>query len=143
YPDFGAVVSRELGQRESAVPEYVSIYQATEGQRSGRPDPGFLGGRHAAMSLERSLRPENIDLPPGMSEKEHAEREHLRRYLSERFDRERGAAEVEGYNSTYARVRGLMRSDSLFDLEREPVAVRDRYGKTDFGQHALIGRRLL
>src|SRR5205823_7924857 len=111
----------------------VSLYLATEGQRWGRPEPGFLGGRYAGMSLERSLKPENIELPAGLSEREHTEREHLRQYLSERFNRGRDAEEVRGYNSTYARVRGLMGSDSLFDLEREPPAVRDRYGRTDFG----------
>jgi hypothetical protein len=143
YPDLGAIVAKELGQRDSQVPEYVSLYLATEGQRWGRPEPGFLGGRYAAMSLERSLLPDNLHLPPGLSEREHTEREHLRKYLSERFDRGRDATEVTGYNSTYARVRGLMQSDTLFDLEKEPPAVRDRYGATDFGQHALIARRLL
>jgi hypothetical protein len=143
YPDFGTVVAKELGQRDSAVPEYVSLYLATEGQRWGRPDAGFLGGRYAAMSLERSLKPDNLTLPPGLSEQEHTEREHLRQYLTDRFNRARDVAEVEGYNSSYARVRGLMSSDSLFDLEKEPPVVRDRYGRTDFGQHALIGRRLI
>jgi hypothetical protein len=143
YPDFGSVVAKELSQRDSQVPEYVSLYLATEGQPWGRPNPGFLGGRYAATTLERSLMPDNLTLPPTLSEKEHTEREHLRQYLSERFNRSRQAAEVQGYNSTYARVRGLMQSDSLFDLEREPPAVRDRYGPTDFGQHALIARRLL
>ena len=95
------------------------------------------------MSLERSLKPENIDLPKGLTEKDHVEQEHLRQYLSDRFNRARNAPEVEGYNSTFARVRGLMKSDRLFDLEQEPAKMRGRYGKTDFGQHALIGRRLL
>jgi uncharacterized protein (DUF1501 family) len=143
YPDFGALVAKELGQRESAVPEYVAIYTATEGQNSGRPTSGFLGGRYAAMSLERSLKPENIDLPQGMTDLEHTEREHLRQYMSDRFNKTRDAEQVQGYNSAYARVKGLMKSDALFDLEREPEKVRARYGKTDFGQHALIGRRLI
>jgi hypothetical protein len=143
YPDFGTVVSKELGQLGTEVPEYVSMYLATEGQRWGKPDAGFLGGRYEAIALERSLRPENIDLPQGLSEQEHLDREHLRSYLSEQFNRNRGAGEVVGYNSTYARVKGLMRSDELFNLEKEPQKYRDLYGKTDFGQHALIGRRLL
>lgn len=143
YPDFGSVIAKELGERDSQVPEYVSLYLATEGQPWGRPNPGFLGGRYAATTLERSAKPDNLTLPPMLSDKEHVEREHLRQYLSERFNRSRNAAEVQGYNSTYARVRGLMQSDSLFDLDREPAAVRDRYGPTDFGQHALIARRLL
>ncbi len=143
YPEFGVVVAKELGQRDSAIPEYVSMYLATEGQSWGRPNPGFLGGRYAAMNLERSLKPDNITLPAGISEQEHTEREHLRQYLSERFNRGRQAAEIQGYNSTYARVHGLMKSDRLFDLEKEPPVVRDRYGRTDFGQHALIARRLI
>jgi uncharacterized protein (DUF1501 family) len=36
-----------------------------------------------------------------------------------------------------------MASDELFDLEEEPADVRDRYGRTDFGQNALIARRLI
>lgn len=141
YPELGTVIAKELAERDSQVPDYVSLYLATEGHR--RPNPGFLGGSHAAMHLNRSLEPENIDLPEGLSEVQHAEREHLRQYLSERFNRYRDAAEVKGYNSTYARVRGLMKSDALFDLEQEPAAARDRYGPTDFGQHALVARRLI
>jgi hypothetical protein len=143
YPDIGAVIAKELGRPDSAVPDYVSFYLATEGRNSGRPHAGFLGPRYGAMSLERSLKPENIERPATLSAQEHAEREHLRQFLSERFNRERKAGEVEGYNNAYARIRGLMKIDHLFDLEKEPPAVRDRYGKTDFGQHALIARRLL
>lgn len=141
YPEFGTVIAKELGQRDSKTPDYVSLYLATEGHR--RPNPGFLGGRYAAMHLNKSLKPEDIDRPSSLSEVAHTEREHLRQFLSERFNRQRDAAEVKGYNSTYARVRGLMESDTLFDLEQEPQAVRDQYGSTDFGQHALIGRRLI
>jgi hypothetical protein len=143
YPDFGTVVAKELGQRDSQVPEYVSMYLATEGQRSGRPNTGYLGARHAAVVLEKGLKPENIELPRGMTDREHVEQELLRQHLTEKFNRVRQADAVEGYNSTYSRVRGLMKSDRLFNLEQEPGKVRDLYGKTEFGQHALIGRRLL
>ena len=39
YPDLGAVLARELGQRDSKVPDYVSFYFATEGQRLAGPTP--------------------------------------------------------------------------------------------------------
>ena len=141
YPDWGSVVAKELGQRDSQVPDYVSLYLATEGHRI--PNPGFLGGRFAPMHLNRSLKPENIELPSGITEADHTAREHLRQHLSERFDRGRHSAEIKGYNSTYARVRGLMKSDSLFNLDEEPAAMRDGYGTTEFGQHALVARRLV
>ena len=54
-------LERELGERESGVPNYVSLYLATEGHR--RPDPGLLGGQYAAMHLSKSLKPENIGRP--------------------------------------------------------------------------------
>jgi hypothetical protein len=143
HPDIGAVVAKELGKPGSPVPDYVSFYLATEGRPWGRPAPGFLGARYAAMSLERSLKPENIDRPQSLSEREHTDREQLRQLLSDRFNRGRKAAEVEGYNNAYSRVRDLMKVDALFDLEKEAPKMRDRYGRTDFGQHALIARRLV
>jgi hypothetical protein len=143
HPDIGSVVAKELGKPGSRVPDYVSFYLATEGRRWGHPDSGFLGARYAAMSLERSLKPENIDRPQTLSEREYADREQLRQLLSERFNRGRKTAEVEGYNNAYSRVRDLMKVDALFDLEKEAPRMRDRYGRTDFGQHALIARRLI
>jgi hypothetical protein len=98
YPEFGAVIARELGQIDSQVPDFISLDLATEGHR--RPEPGFLGGRYAAMHLTRTTRPENIDLPEGLTDLAHTEREHLRQFLSERFNRGRQAEEVHGYNST-------------------------------------------
>ena len=114
YPELGTVIGKELAQRESKVPDYVSLYLATEGHR--RPNPGFLGGRYAALHLNKSLKPENIELPTGLTEVEHSEREALRRFLRDRFDSIRKASKVKGYNSSYARVQGLMDSSSPFDL---------------------------
>lgn len=141
YPDWGTVISRELAQADSPVPDYVSLFLATEGHR--RPSTGFLGGRYAAMHLNKSLRPDNLDALDDMSDVDLAQREHLRDFLSRRFQRGRDTSSLRGFNQAYARVRGLMGCDKLFDLEQEPQSVRDRYGSTDFGQHALIARRLL
>lgn len=142
YPEIGVVLAKELAAAESNVPDYVSFFLATEGRR--RPATGFLGGRHAPLLLEKGMRPENIDLPSGLDNDQHQQREHLRELLSSRFAKERAGGElVEGYNSAFAKVRGLMRCDHLFNLEKEPAKVRERYGNTEFGQQALIARRLL
>ncbi len=142
YPEIGVVLSKELAARESQLPDYVSFFLSTEGRR--RPATGFLGGGYAPMLLENSMRPTDIDLPQGLSELRHKEREHMRELLSNEFARGRvGGQLVSGYNGAYAKVRGLMRSDHLFDIEREPATVRDRYGSTVFGQQCLAARRLL
>lgn len=142
YPEIGVVLAKELAARDNKLPDYVSFFLSTEGRR--RPATGFLGGNHAPMLLENSMRPQDIDLPQGLSGQQHQEREHLRELLSREFARERvGNQLVNGYNSAYAKVRGLMEADHLFDIEKEPVAVRERYGKTAFGQQCLAARRLL
>ncbi len=142
YPEIGVVLAKELAARDSLLPDYVSLFLSTEGRR--RPETGFLGGQHAPLLLEDSMRPENIDLPAGMSELQHTEREHLRQLLSSNFARGRaGANLVDGYNGAYQKVRGLMRSDALFDLEREPAAEREKYGPSTYGRQCLLARRLL
>lgn len=142
YPEIGVVLAKELAVRDSALPDYVSMFLSTEGRR--RPSTGFLGSRYAPLLLEDSLRPQNIDLAKDLSKSQHREREQLRELLSKKFARKRAGSElVRGYNAAYAKVRGLMQSDHLFDLEKEPAAVRERYGPTEFGQQALLARRLL
>ncbi|HEX5106380.1 MAG TPA: DUF1501 domain-containing protein [Pirellulaceae bacterium] len=142
HPEIGVVLAKELALQESLLPDYVSLFTTTEGRR--RPETGFLSRRHGALLLEDSLEPGNIDLPAGLTSDQHAAREDLRAALSRRFaDRRAGSDLVEGYNAAYARVRGLMRSDRLFDLDQEPAVARGRYGKTPFGEHCLLARRLL
>lgn len=142
YPEIGVILAKELAVKDSLLPDYVSFFLSTEGRR--RPGTGFLGGRHAPLLLEQSMRPKDIDLPGQLSDLQHKEREHLRQLLSSEFARRRaGGGLVDGYNSAYAKVRGLMRTDHLFNLEKEPAATRELYGKTQFGQQCLIARRLL
>ena len=142
HPEIGVFLATELALRDSPLPDYVSVFSTSEGRR--RPSTGFLGGRHAPLLLEQSLRPKNIDRPQGLSPDQHAKREGLRRLLSDEFGRGRaGGNLVGGYNSAYARVRGLMAADHLFNLENEPAAGRDRYGATEFGRHCLLARRLV
>lgn len=142
YPELGVVLGKELSVRDKLLPDYVSFFLTTEGRR--RPASGFLGGQHEPLLLESGMRPENIKLPASLTQQEHQRREELRRLWSHRFAQQRSGRElVEGYNSAYQKVRGLMQSDHLFDLEQEPLQVRERYGHTPFAQQALIARRLL
>ena len=142
YPELGVVLAKELAVRDSELPDYVSVFTTTEGRR--RPRVGFLGARHAPLLLEKSLRPDNVATPGGLSDARHENREALRAHLSDDFARGRAGAELaRGYNGAYQKVRGLMRADHLFDLEREPLAVRERYGRTPFGEQALLARRLV
>jgi hypothetical protein len=142
YPDLGAVLARELGQEESAVPDYVSFYFATEGRNMAPGNPGFLGARYGSMDLYTSMIPENIRRG-GISDQDHQARNELRGMISGQFERGRVSDGIDSHRQAYQRMRGIMAHERLFDIAREPQSIRDRYGPTLFGQQVLAARRLV
>jgi hypothetical protein len=144
YPDLGAVLARELGQAHSQVPDYVTFYSATEGRNMAPGTSGFLGERFAPMGLTTSMTPENLRRLDEITENDHFQRAELRELLSRRFARGRMSSPALGsHNVAYERVRGLMASESLFDISREPARLREQYGPSQFGEQALVARRLI
>ena len=143
YPDLGAMLARELGRADSQVPDYVSFYTATEGRGNAISQSGFLGARYNAMFLTEQNTPPNLRRLEEITELDHRERADLRNLLAARFERGRESAPLASHNEAYARVRGLMASEKLFDISSEPQRTRDRYGPTLFGEQALIARRLV
>jgi hypothetical protein len=141
YPDLGAVIARELGRLESRVPDYVSLYTATEGRRKGTS--GFLGARYAPLFLSDSMMPPNIQRVEELTADQHRDRATLRDALAKRFATQHPGRTVESHSSAYNRVQGMMASADLFNIEQEPPEVRARYGPTLFGQQCLIARRLV
>src|SRR5262249_6382629 len=100
------------------------------------------GSRYAPMELYKSMMPENISRPGSVSEADHKDRAALRDLLHRQFERGRVSPTLASHNEAYQRVRGLMASDTLFDVTREPQSLRDRYGPPQFGEQALVARRL-
>jgi hypothetical protein len=143
YPDLGAVLARELGQADSKVPDYVSFYFATEGRGFAPGASGFLGARYASMEMYKGMMPENIKKLPGISDLDHVGRADLRELLSRNFSRGRQSGTLASHTEAYQRVRGLMASEKLFDISKEPEPMRDKYGRTLFGEQVLVARRLV
>lgn len=143
YPDLGAVLARELGQADSKVPDYVTFYTATEGRGMAPGSSGFLGARYAPMELTTDMIPPNLRKLDGISEMDHQQRADLREFLSKRFNEGRSSSTLASHGEAYQRVRGLMASESLFDVRKESQRARDMYGPTLFGEQVLIARRLV
>jgi hypothetical protein len=143
YPDLGAVLARELGRRDSQVPDYVSFYFATEGRGMAPGTAGFLGSRYAPMEMYTSMIPENIRRLDAINDLDHKQRAELRDLLSKQFAQGRGSSSLGSHNEAYQRVRGLMASEKLFDATQEPQKIRDRYGPTLFGEQVMVARRLI
>jgi len=159
YPSLGCMVARELARPDSQVPDHV-LFTNYAGENMFE-SAGFLGSRWNPINiLPRvvpggapplqsrqtflNLAPPANRLPDSLSDADHREREALRNQLSQRFLEGRSRDNVlQSHSMTYNRVRGLMDSARLFDVEQESLSTRSRYGSTPFGQQALVARRLI
>ncbi len=141
YPDLGAVMAKEMGRADSKVPDYVAFYTQTEGRMPG--DSGFLGSRYAPMELTSNNQPPDIRKLDGITELDHVQRADLRDLMSKQFSQGRPNKVLGSHNEAYQRVRGLMASEKLFDVSQESAKTRDLYGRSQFGEQALIARRLV
>ncbi len=142
YPDIGAILAKELARADSKVPDYVSFYSQTEGRHFSKLTPSFLGARYAPMELSDHMTPPNLKRLKDLSEVEHVSRADLHQLLSQQFAKSHSSPLVKSHASAFARAQGLMSSETLFDIEKEPKAIRERYGPTLFGKQMLMARRL-
>lgn len=141
YPHLGSIIAHELGQIDSKVPDFVYMYTQTEGRR--QDSAGYLGARYNPMVLTDKMMPDDLHRADAISEADHHDRAALRDFMAKRFLRDLNNPSLGSHENAYSRVHGLMASDYLFDIEREPQAMRDHYGPTQFGQQCLIARRLV
>jgi hypothetical protein len=137
------VLARELGAKESQVPDYVHFYFETEGRGMAPGEPGFLGSRYAPMELYKSMIPDNLQRRKDITDQDHQQRAELRDFLSRRFSAGRITPTLGSHTEAYSRVRGLMASEKLFDVNQESETMRNLYGPTQFGQQTLVARRLV
>jgi uncharacterized protein (DUF1501 family) len=87
--------------------------------------------------------PDNLHRLDSVSDLDQRERAELRDLLSKQFAHGRSSPTLASHNEAYQRVRGLMSSEKLFDISQEPQKMRDLYGPTQFGEQALVARRLV
>jgi hypothetical protein len=87
-----------------------------------------------------------LNLPTEVSLSRLADRHGLLRQLDQerrRLDREVGLREFDRHQDRAFGLLGSAVAGGAFDLEREPVAMRQRYGDDVNGQSMLLGRRLV
>jgi hypothetical protein len=141
HPSLGAVAAAELGSADFDLPHFVNI-----GHRSGVIGSGYLGMSYSPFSVTDPTKlPHNIALPPGIDADRFGRRHDLLAGLEADFAAAGGAAVVEDHQLLYGKAKRLVLSPRLkaFDLAQEKDAVRDRYGRTEFGQGCLLARRLV
>lgn len=112
---------------------------------------GFLGPKHDPWQITSdpnspNFRVDSVRLAPGLE----IERLHNRRALLEEVDHQcrqfEELAECRRLTDQQQLAFSILTSGKIaraFELDREPPAVRDRYGRHSFGQSLLLARRLV
>ena len=133
YPGHGAIASAVFGSNHptNGMPAYVK-----QGKIEGE-QPTFLGGAHKPFD------PSNKDnLTPRISVSRFTERKELLGAL-DRLDKVR-SKEADSFtkigNTAYNVILG--NAKNAFDLDKEPEAMREMYGKGGVGDQMLLARRL-
>ncbi len=151
FPPFGAVVSKlRPGTRLPPWVQVGPLMRRFNGTVLHGQLPGFLGGAHGPLVVDQDLTaPEPRVGAVAPDAEVPAPRLGGRRRLLERIDERRRAldalAEVHEFGGHQRRALDLLTSPAVaraFALGREPAAVRERYGRTAFGQRCLLARRL-
>jgi hypothetical protein len=143
YPSYGAVVARALGYKKG-LPPFVALPRAPVGS-------GYLGAEQGAFTISgdpnapgftvQDLRP-----PIEVSTARLQRRQSLLSLVDEGI---KAFEEADGPRSTsefYRRAYALSTSPAVkeaFALDQETESVRRAYGRTTFGQSALLARRLV
>lgn len=163
YPTLGSFVGKELDRPDAELPCFVSIapyrFLSPEAYGPGFLGPGFLGPRFAPLFVAENrlgaqgpnqdvsglLKVQDLDSPEGVSAARGVDRAEFRDGLDADFLADHPGFSGEAHRTAYRRANALMRSPSIkaFDLTLEKDAVRDKYGRSLFGQGCLLARRLV
>jgi hypothetical protein len=141
YPSIGSIVASEIGPPDSDLPHFVSI-----GNRLGTIGSGFLGMSVAPFVVGNPEQlPSNVELPKGINNQRFSRRLDLLKDLEHDFSESGGKTRVDEHQGLYGSAAQMVLSPRLkaFDIGQEKAEVRDRYGRTPFGQGCLLARRLV
>jgi hypothetical protein len=144
YPSLGSAAAKVL-PAPAGVPAYVAL---GEGAAAG---PGYLGAAYGPFTVEGGpergrLKASGLSLPEGFSTTDLDDRSKLRGIFDARFKSLDEADLPAGLDRFHQQALDILRSDKTrkaFDLDAEPAAVRDAYGRAPLGQGALAARRLI
>ncbi len=159
YPNIGSLLSKEIGNPRSELPNFVSIASRKLFFQNDPTSPGFLGPKYAPLLVGTSnafneptgdkmweqLKVENLERAKTVEAAHGDTRLTLLREMQEEFALGRPTSISDSHVAAYDRASRLMTSHAAeaFDLTKEKQEVRDRYGKSLFGQGCLLARRLI
>lgn len=172
YPAIGASMAKALTDAESDLPQYVSVLPALQ-LNPDAFGPGFLGPRYAPAVVQRvgsvgdansatpannpsttaggALEPlvelgmQNLAPASGLAVGRIDRRSYFWNQIQANLLDQKSHPAAIAHDTVYRKAFQLANSRQVeaFDLTREPMALREAYGRGAFGQGCLIARRLV
>jgi uncharacterized protein (DUF1501 family) len=151
FPAYGSLVDR-LAPAQAGMPTFVAYPHVI---RDGSITPGqhasFLGKSHDPLLVTQDpnspdFRLPELSLPAHLSAERLAHRHEMLRLIDQQTNLLEFSAKARGIDALYEKALTMVTSPRVrqaFDLSEEPAALRDRYGRTTYGQSCLLARRLV
>jgi hypothetical protein len=150
YPCYGSVISHEKGFR-SALPPFVQLGDYMDHRFNGG-SAGILGLQHNPFQMladanTKELHVRDITPPAGISPRRLGVRRRMLGAIDslERHSDLQPAAyhALDEHYKTALNMITAPETKRAFEIQAEDPKLRDRYGRTRFGQGCLLARRLI
>ena len=146
FPSMGSVVSHEYGPRKN-LPQYVCI----PSQPNEFAGTGYLSSSFAPFSLgsdpaANGFTVRDLKLPGGVDDVRFTRRRTILDAVNYHFKEKEKSDSLEAVDTFYQRAYGLVSSPDAreaFNIDAEPAAMRDAYGRNAAGSRMLMARRLV
>ena len=152
FPGYGSVADKLMPHKDPAMPAYVSYPHIIA---DGTPVPGqfasFLGKQHDPLYVPSDPNDANFNLPQfslpdGLTMDRLQHRRGLQQFIDAQSKLMDYSAEARGLDEYYQKALAMLNSTRVrdaFNIAAEPAPVRDRYGRSTYGQGCLLARRLV
>lgn len=152
-PHVGSAMEFLYGRR-SDLPAHIILPEAmgpTGGNMPHGQDAGFLGKAYDPFVLNADPSVKDFKVPDLLPPKEIGEvrmqrRRELRELVDSTVKNFESSEQAKLMDANFESAYRIMTSDKAreaFDLTKEPMKVRERYGMNRFGQSCLLARRLV
>src|SRR5262245_24134177 len=151
FPAYGSVVSK-LAPAPAGIPTFVSYpYVIRDGSITPGQHASFLGKSHDPLFVNqdpnaRDFRLPELSLPDSITLDRLENRREALKLIDSQSELMEFSARAQGIDAVYNSALAMLTSPKVkqaFDLSAEPAALRDRYGRTTYGQGCLLARRLV
>lgn len=148
YPAMGAVVAHEMGFA-GLLPPYVAVPRNPSFTwELGKS--AFLGGRYESFKAGDPNQPgykvRDLTVAEPLAPPAAERRRTLLAAVDSLSTRIKGNDQLATYDEFRGRAAEMLlntEAQAAFDIEKESEKLRDEYGRTTFGQSALLARRLV